>query len=111
MGMANEVNFEEIAEEKIEPIKYQKKPVVYFHPDELPPHYGLGTMNYETMGFGPIIKTVDGVVKELCENMKNSCKNKEEYIKRVEDFFEYDDFNTCERTYNLVEEYMSERRK
>ena len=88
---------------------YMRKPIVYYHPDELPPHYESGGLDYETMGFGPICKTNEETVKELCEYMKNGCKTQKEYIKRANDFFEYDDYNNCKRTYDIIKKYMDER--
>lgn len=87
---------------------YQRKPIVYYHPSTLPPHYeeGCGFV-YDKMGFGPIITEHNSLVKELCEYMENGCKIKEEYIKRADNFFAFDDFNNCNRIYNEVIEYVN----
>ena len=86
---------------------YMRKPIVYYHPDALPPHYESGGIDYDTMGFGPICKNHDEIINSLCEYMDNDCKTKEEYITRANDFFEYDDYNNCERIYNSVEDYLN----
>jgi CDP-glycerol glycerophosphotransferase (TagB/SpsB family) len=88
---------------------YMRKPVVYYHPDELPPHYGDGGMNYETMGFGPICTGHEQVVNELCEAMERQCANTPEYIKRADDFFAYDDHNSCQRIYEAVRDWQKEQ--
>lgn len=88
---------------------YMRKPLIYFHPDELPPHYGAGGINYETEGFGPIIKDIDSLVDALIMNMKNNCVNSEEYIKRADKFFIYNDFNSCKRIYDETIKYYKER--
>lgn len=89
---------------------YMRKPLVYFHPDELPAQYEDGGINYETMGFGPICKNREDLIKTLCEYMKNDCKTKQEYINRANDFFAFDDHNNCERIYNTIKKYMNERK-
>lgn len=85
---------------------YMRKPVVYYHPTELPPHYGDGGMNYETMGFGPICVSHQQVVDELCAAMERQCANTPEYIQRADDFFAFDDHNSCERIYTEVSEWL-----
>lgn len=88
---------------------YMRKPLVYYHPNELPPHYDAGGLDYETMGFGPICKTNEEIVTTLCNYMEKNCVTEEEYIKRANNFFEYDDHNNCERIYNTIKEYIEER--
>ena len=81
---------------------YMYKPIIYFHPDELPPSYDEGEYNYETMALGEIVKTSDKLVELLCEYMKNDCKIKKEYKKRIDKFFKYHDYNNCKRVYDEV---------
>lgn len=77
---------------------FMKKPLVYFHPSELPAHYDDGGFFYDTMGFGEICTESDQLVDTLCEYMENGCKMKPEYVKRVEDFYEFNDSHeNCER--------------
>ena len=83
---------------------YMRKPIIYYHPEELPPHYDEGNFKYDSMGFGPICKKGDEIVDLICEYMDNNCKMKKEYIKRADDFFEYSDFNNCQRTYESKKE-------
>lgn len=87
---------------------YQRKVLVYYHPDKLPPHYDDGGLEYETMGFGPICKTEEQIVNELCNNMNNGCKIADKYRDRADRFFEYDDFNNCKRILNKIDEYFDE---
>lgn len=89
---------------------YMRKAIVYFHPDELPAQYEDGGINYETMGFGPICKNKEDLIKILCEYMKNDCKIEKDYVSRADDFFEYSDHNNCERIYNTIKKYMNERK-
>ena len=90
---------------------YMRKPILYYHPDTLPPHYEAGGLIYETMGFGPICQNHEEIVENLCEYMKNQCKMKEMYVKRADDFFAYDDFENCHRIYEAVENYMDETKR
>ncbi len=85
---------------------YMKKPLVYYHPDVLPPQYEAGGLDYETMGFGPICRNHEQIVAELCEYIKNSCVMKDMYKERVDDFFEYSDHNNCARIYEKVIEFQ-----
>ena len=81
---------------------YMYKPVLYFHPDELPPSYDEGAYKYETMALGEIIKTSKVLVDVLCEYMRNGCKIKDVYKKRIDKFFKYHDYNNCERIYSEI---------
>ncbi len=87
---------------------YQRKPLVYYHPDALPPHYEEGGLIYDTMGFGPICKNNDEIVETLCQYMKSGCKMQPEYVKRADDFFAFNDFNNCERIYHAVEDMLAD---
>jgi len=81
---------------------YMKKPVVYYHPDTLPPQYEAGGLVYETMGFGPICKNHNQIVDSLCYYIEKSCEMEDTYKARVDDFFKYSDHNNCERIYGEV---------
>ena len=88
---------------------YQRKPLVYYQPDTLPPHYEEGGLIYETMGFGPICRNNDEVVTTLCEYMEAGCKMLPEYVKRADAFFSHRDFNNCERIYRAVEDMLAKK--
>ena len=81
---------------------YMRKPIVYYHPDTLPPHYESGGIDYPTQGFGPIITNHEAVVDEICRYMENGCKTDAEYIDRANDFFEFDDFDNAKRIYEEI---------
>lgn len=87
---------------------YQRKPIVYYHPDTMPPQYEEGGLVYETMGFGPICKNHESLIETLCNYMKNGCKAEKMYVDRADDFFCFDDFNNCERIYNEVVAFMND---
>ena len=56
-------------------------------------------MDYEKIGFGPICDTEDKVVSELIKLINNKAKTEEKYVKRIKDFFLFDDFNSSKRIY------------
>ncbi len=85
---------------------YMRKPVVYFHPEELPPHYEDGVFFYDTMGFGEICTKTEQLVDLLCEYMEQGCIMKEKYRARADDFYAYDDHNNCARIYDEVLKYQ-----
>ncbi len=79
---------------------YMRKPILYYHPPKLPPHYEEGGLNYETQGFGEICTEHEQLVDRLCEYMQNDCQMTEEYKQRVDDFFAFSDHNNCQRIYD-----------
>jgi hypothetical protein len=92
---------------------YMRKPVVYYHPPELPPHYAVSVFSYDTMAFGEICPDEQRLVDLLCEYMRSGCRMKPEYEQRVDAFFAFDDRRNCERAYRAASDYMrvrSERR-
>ena len=88
---------------------YQRKPIVYYHPSELPPHYTEGGLIYDTMGFGPICTEHGQIIETLCSYMRSGCQMETEYRQRADHFFAYDDFNNCERIYQAVLQFKNER--
>lgn len=84
---------------------YMRKPILYYHPAELPPHYDESTAYvYERDAFGPLIDNHEDMVKQLCEYMKNHCRMKQEYIQRADRFFAFSDDRNCERIYKAIRE-------
>ncbi len=88
---------------------YMRKPLIYYHPAELPPHYEEGGLIYDTMGFGPICKEHDALVNTICEMIKQNCHMDEKYVKRADDFFAYNDHENCKRIFDTVQEYVSNK--
>ncbi|TVT72645.1 MAG: hypothetical protein FHK79_04480 [Pseudomonas sp.] len=89
---------------------YMRKPIVYYHPDTLPPHYKEGGFFYETMGFGEICTGHGELVEVLCAYMRSGCQVKPLYAARQDDFFAYDDLKSCERIYDDMLVYQQEKR-
>lgn len=84
---------------------YMYKPIIYFHPDKLPPSYEEGEYKYESMALGEITKTNEDTVDLLCEYIKNECKIKDKYRERINKFFKYHDYNNCKRIYEEIMEF------
>ena len=111
----SEINYEKILSESalmltdhsgiMYDFAYQRKPLVYYHPESLPPQYAEGGLNYETMGFGPVCKEHTQVVEALCRLMERDCAIDDKYKERIDDFFEFDDQNNCERVYKAAKEF------
>ena len=87
---------------------YLGKPVIYsqfdketFYQGHL---YNEGYFKYERDGFGPVITELDEIVDEIVDLIKNDCKNKEEYLKRREEFYFFNDKNNCERIHKAIKE-------
>lgn len=85
---------------------YMRKPVVYYHPTKLPPHYKEGGFFYDTMGFGEICIEHEELVENICDYMLSSCQVKPFYLARQNDFFAYDDLNSSRRIYDDMFTYQ-----
>lgn len=89
---------------------YMRKPIIYYQPKEVPMRFEEGAMKFATMGFGPQCVEYEEAVALICEYMKNECKMPDEYRRRADDFFAFDDFNSCERIYDAVLKWTNERK-
>lgn len=85
---------------------YMRKPLVYLHHKDIPQHYEEGTFFYDTMAFGEIAHDNDELIALLCEYMASGCKMKDEYVRRADDFFYYNDRNNCKRIYDVMIDYQ-----
>lgn len=84
---------------------YLKKPVLYFHADHdefFSRQYTSGYYDWERDGFGEVETSVDALVTRLIEYMDNECAMKQEYQKRVDDFFAFTDKGNCRRVYEAI---------
>jgi len=86
---------------------YMRKPLLYYHPSKLPPHYKEGGFFYDTMAFGEICNNNDDIVNMICEYIKEDIKIKDFYKKREDDFFAYSDYDNCKRIYEDVCKYQN----
>ena len=47
------------------------------------------------MGFGEVVDNHEELIDLIMEYVENECENERQYIKRVDDFFEFNDKNNC----------------
>lgn len=82
---------------------YLNKPVLYYHYSS-DYHFNINEsyFNYETMGFGEVCRSEDELVDEIIEYMKNECKIKEKYEKRIKAYFLFTDKNNSMRVYDAI---------
>ena len=117
---ATEINYEEILTQSSLMVTdysgvqfdfaYMRKPVVYFQPPTLPPHFSDGGFSYEEQGFGEICQSVDELVEELCSYLESGCALKEAYRVREDAFFAFGDHENCRRIFEDALEYQRTHR-
>ena len=82
------------------------KPVVYCHFDKeefFAKHlYKEGYFDYEQDGFGEVTYTMEALIEVLISYMKDGCKVREPYGKRMDEFFGFHDQNNCKRVYERI---------
>lgn len=81
---------------------YMKKPVIYYQFDQGEYHYKAGYFDYDSMGFGKIVKGESDIINSIIEYIKNDCKIEEKYKKRIEKFYKYNDANNSKRIYENI---------
>ena len=87
---------------------YMRKPIVYYHPPKLPPHYLESGFYIEKQGFGEICREQNELVDVICEYMEQGCALKPFYRQRADDFFAFDDRDSCKR---IFEDALAFQRK
>ncbi|MGN0464305.1 MAG: CDP-glycerol glycerophosphotransferase family protein, partial [Acutalibacteraceae bacterium] len=88
---------------------YLRKPIIYaqFDRDDF---YGGGhsyenpCFDDERDGFGEVEYDLDSTINRIIEYMENGCKLKDKYRERIDNFFAFNDKNSCERIYNKITE-------
>ena len=82
---------------------YLKKPVIYYHYAK-DYHFDLeeSYFDYKTMGFGEVVDNHEELIDLIMEYVENECEMKDQYTKRVDDFFEFNDKNNCKRVYDAI---------
>ena len=87
---------------------YMKKPLIYYHPKELPPHYDSVIFDYNANGFGPVIDNEKDLVDTIRERIFQNCIMQNEYQNRVDKFFKYNDHHNCRRIYEYLSKTIKE---
>lgn len=86
---------------------YLRKPVIYAQFDKEQffsgEHtYDKGYFEYEEDGFGEVVYELEMLIETIISYMETGCKLKNDYGKRIDDFFAYNDQNNCERVYQKI---------
>ena len=90
---------------------YQRKPIIYYHPKDLPPNYDESeAFKYGRDSFGPIFDEHENLINSLCAYIKSGCRLADVYRERIDKFFAFDDFNNCERVYRCALERTNRKR-
>ena len=81
---------------------YLKKPVIYAQFDYTEyrnNHFPRGYFDYRRDGFGPICNNIECIINSIIFDLKNKCRLRIRYYKRIKRFFKYFDENNSYRTY------------
>lgn len=78
---------------------YLKKPVLYY---DFEKYETSDIFDYKKDGFGEVVSEHNELVNTIINYMKNGCLIKEEYLERIESFYEHFDSDNCNRLYNLM---------
>lgn len=79
---------------------YLKKPVIYFHSN--PYHYEEGYFDYESMGFGDVIRNNQDLINKIKFYLFFNCQMEDKYKKRVDKFYKWHDKNNSKRVYEWI---------
>ncbi|MDR1766856.1 MAG: CDP-glycerol glycerophosphotransferase family protein, partial [Propionibacteriaceae bacterium] len=81
---------------------YLRKPLVYYHPPELPHHYKPSQVfSYDEDAFGPVLTNPDDVVAEALAAVDRG-EPTAEHRARMNAFFAFDDRGNAERIYQAL---------
>ena len=84
---------------------YLNKPVLYYqYADDY--HFNLeeSYFDYETMGFGEVLKDESSLVSIIEDYLSNDCKLKDRYKKNIDSYFTFKDKNNCKRVYDEIKQ-------
>lgn len=84
---------------------YLRKPIIYtqFDYEEYRNnHYETGYFDYKKDGFGPICKDLQCTIKEIIFEIENNCILGKKYLKRINNYFIFDDENNSDRIFEEI---------
>ena len=82
---------------------YLKKPVIYYqYAKDYHFDSDNGYFDYNTMGFGDVIKSEDEIIDKIINYLEDNCQMEDKYKERVDNFFKYTDKNNCKRCYDWI---------
>ena len=82
---------------------YLKKPLIYYQYDN-DYHYDSenGYFNYKNVGFGPVVDSEEELVNQIIDCIDNGCEMKDVYVRRVDEFFMFNDHGNSKRCYDWI---------
>ncbi len=80
---------------------HMRKPVVYYQPDSIPPHYREDSFDYTRDAFGEVATTEEELVAVLIEYLERDCAIAPRYEQRIERFFVQIDHENARRIYRV----------
>lgn len=84
---------------------YMKKPMIYYQFDYekyRKGQYQEGYFSYQEDGFGPVVKTENELINTMKYYIEKNFLPDKVFVRRMDNFFEYNDTKNCERTYNAI---------
>ncbi|MBD8080179.1 bifunctional glycosyltransferase/CDP-glycerol:glycerophosphate glycerophosphotransferase [Cellulosimicrobium arenosum] len=78
-----------------------RKPVLYYQPDSIPPHYQAASFDYETDAFGEVAKRESELLDLVERYLDQECALGPEFAERIEKFFAYFDHENSKRIYEV----------
>ena len=78
---------------------YLKKPIIYaqFDYEEYKKKYPKDYFNYKINGFGPVCYNYECTINRIISKLKDDCYLEKQYLKRIQEFFKFNDGKNCER--------------
>lgn len=64
--------------------------------------YDQGYYDHKRDGFGPVCNLVEETVDKVIKYINNDCQIEKKYLKRIDNFFAYNDKKNCERIYKEI---------
>ena len=82
---------------------YLKKPLIYYqYAKDYNFDLDKSYFDYESMGFGKVVKDENELINKLNEYLDNDCEMESIYENRVDSFFKYQDKNNSKRVYKWI---------
>lgn len=84
---------------------YMKKPLIYYHFDYeeyRQKQLQVGYFDYNNDGFGSIINNEQDLIKKIKEYVENDYKIENEYLIKINNFFELNDKENCKRNFEVI---------
>ncbi|KAA0958750.1 teichoic acid biosynthesis protein [Planococcus sp. ANT_H30] len=91
---------------------YMNKPIIYYHfdyDDYRKTQYEEGYYDYENDGFGPVCQDINELLEALSESISINYNISEKYSKRTDSFFLINDKKNCIRTFEAIQDLVTER--